>query len=259
MDKSEIQIFVGLTLLVVMVLVTGVIIYIFQYRKRRILSIKEQAQMRQQHVEELLTTQLRSQQQTMQYIGREIHDNVGQKLTLASLYAKQLQQEGALPGADEKTAAIGRIIDDSLSELRTLSKTLTNPSLVHDDIVTLLKNEAEQVNISGVCFISVEYTGIPVNIPQEKKNALFRLLQEFIQNSLKHASCRRINIVIKKEGGDLFISAEDDGKGFDIASGYEGIGLHNMKRRAAEMKAVYDLRSTLGKGTSLSLHLKLQP
>ena len=92
---------------------------------------------------------------------------------------------------------------------------------------------------------------------QTEKNILFRLLQEFLQNSLKHSKCRKIEISLDKKDEQLLITATDDGKGFDTSSSSTGIGLQNMQRRAEQINAVYKLSSESGKGTTLTLQVPI--
>lgn len=235
--------------------IAGIILFVFQYRKRKMLHIKETQLLNEQHSRELLSAQLKIQTQTMQHIGREIHDNVGQKLTLASLYTKQLQ--GKLTGASEKINTIGYIIDESLSDLRQLSKSLTNPSLAGLPLAELLQEEADRINFLGNCHVQVSGHNTTASLSPDQKNILFRMLQEFIQNSLKHAACKKIKIDFTAAGNSFTVSATDDGKGFDPALRSNGQGLHNMQRRADELNAVYELKSAPGMGTQLVLQIQL--
>jgi signal transduction histidine kinase len=212
--------------------------------------------MQQLHERQLLQNQFEIQAQTMQHIGTEIHDNVGQKLTLASLYTKQFSNR-SVEEMETKITAVGNIIDESLTELRQLSKTLTNPELANASLEFLLNEEAKRINVSGICYVSINNSCADIVLPQADKNILFRLLQEFVQNSLKHSDCRRISIALEKMNEKLFITATDDGKGFDTSDVSTGIGLQNMKRRAEQLNALYQLSSESGKGTTLTLQLTL--
>ncbi len=254
MPEKSLTIFLLLASLIVLVFIAGIGLFIIQYRKRKLANEKEKFIMKEQHQVDLLDAQLQSQQQTMQHIGTEIHDNVGQKLTLASLYTKQLAA-GTVTNLEHKIAEVGHIIDESLTELRQLSKTLTNPELANASLLFLLTEEARRINVSGFCQVSVQHTGGDIVLPQADKNILFRLLQEFMQNSLKHAGCSKITLSLKKEANTFLVIATDDGKGFDTSAASGGIGLQNMKRRAAQLKATYQLTSEVGKGTILSLQL----
>jgi signal transduction histidine kinase len=256
MGETEIKIFVVLSGIVLLIMVIGIFAFIFQYSKRRYLHIKEKETIIEVHKHELLTTQLESQQQTMQHIGREIHDSVGQKLTLASIYSKQLAA-GPKPDDGKKIIAISNIIDESLAELRQLSKTLTNPEIADKGLYELLYEEAKRITISGACYMEVENNVGNIYLQQPEKNILFRLLQEFIQNSLKHSGCRKIKIILSKENENLIITATDDGKGFDTSAVADGIGLQNMKRRAEQLNASMHLFSQKNKGTVLTLQMQL--
>lgn len=93
MGEREITIFIVIANVILLVFISGIIIFIAQYRKRRILHETEKEIISKTHQEELLSRQVEIQTQTMRDIGREIHDNVGQKLTLASIYSNQLSHE----------------------------------------------------------------------------------------------------------------------------------------------------------------------
>jgi signal transduction histidine kinase len=255
MGQTEIKIFIILSGIIVLIFVIGIILFVFQFRNRKILYQKEKAAIEKQYKLDMLNMQLESQQQTMQHIGTEIHDNVGQKLTLASLYSRQIS--AGATNLDEKIGAISKIIDESLTELRQLSKTLTNPAIANANLGDLLHEEATKINASGICHLAIITPGNEVVLEQTQKNILFRLLQEFIQNSLKHSGCRKIMITIQNIDNNLKIEAVDDGKGFDTDSPSGGIGIQNMKRRAEQLHASFELKSELKKGTSLNVQLQL--
>jgi len=212
--------------------------------------------MNENFAREILNTQLEMQQQTMQYIGREIHDNVGQKLTLAALYAQQIDYEKQCPGISERIVAMSSIINESLSELRSLSKNLISDHIVHTDIITLLQQETEKINAANLCRIHFTTNTNSVDASYAVKNIVVRIVQEFIQNSLKHAGCKNIVIIIKYLPDGLHIAASDDGKGFNENELKEkGIGLIKMKKRSAVIGAAIDIKSIEGSGTSLEMFI----
>ena len=232
--------------------IIGVLLYLRQYRKRTLEHEHEKSVLHEEHQLQLMQTQLSSQQQTMQHIGREIHDSVGQKLTLASIYSNQIAE------TDTKKESIKKLIDESLQELRQLSKSLTDPSFTELSIISLLQKEAERINASGACYVSLKQGDKETELQPGAKNILFRLLQEFIQNSLKHAACRNIQISLIQNVNSITVTAVDDGKGFDRNNITPGSGLYNMKRRAEELNALLNIESEPGKGTHLHLTLPLK-
>lgn len=259
MGESEITIFIVIANVILLIFISGIIIFIAQYRKRRILHETEKEIISKTHQEELLSRQVEIQTQTMRDIGREIHDNVGQKLTLASIYSNQLSHEN--PVQNQKIEQISKLLNESLQDLRQLSKSLVQPQLVQSDLINLLEEEAKLINQTGVK-LKIQTNLKSIDLDFEKKNAVFRLLQEFIQNSLKHSKCKNITIIVEKEvfarSEDflkILISIEDDGIGFNQDIKKDGIGLSNMKRRANEIGAEFELKSEIGKGTNLTLIL----
>jgi signal transduction histidine kinase len=258
MGKTEITIFIILANIVLLIFITGILLFILQYRRKKKGYEKEKAMIHELHRVELLNTQLEIQSRTMRQIGREIHDSVGQKLTLASLYTNQLMHENAWPEGEAKITAVGHIINESLVELRTLSKTLTNPELAHATLTSLLEMECQQINAAGTCVATLDSSEGTCQLPEAEKNMVYRIVQEFIQNSLKHAACKRISIHIRSAEDALLVDIADDGKGFDVHLVSSGIGLGNMKQRAMQAGAVFNLQSEPGQGTKLVLRIPVK-
>lgn len=255
MAEAELRIFLIIANIILLAFFAGVFLFVWQYRKRKLLNEKEKQGLHVKYQNDILNTRVEAQAQTMLFIGQEIHDNVGQKLTLASLYAKQ---SGVLHtnGQKDKVSEIGHIIDESLAELRQLSKSLINPQLANAGLAELLSEEAKRINASGITQVRISGNGAEISSTHAQKNILFRLLQEFIQNSLKHARCHQISIHIDCSNDLVHITAADDGVGFFTAQQYSGIGLMNMKRRAEQLQATFNLSSEPGTGTKMVLSFK---
>ncbi|MGH1520652.1 sensor histidine kinase [Chryseobacterium sp. JK1] len=212
------------------------------------------------HQRELLATQLEIQQATMQQIGRELHDNIGQKLTLVSLYVQQMLYENKVSEASERIDQVSQIINQSLQDLRSLSKTLTDDNINQKEIVTLIQEEVDNTNSLKKCYISFKHNFKQVDLGFVHKNMLLRITQEFIQNSIKHSNCKNIYITLSTSEETLWeLTIHDDGSGFDTSHiTSNGIGLTNMKNRAEIIGAQFSLESEKNKGTTLNIILKKQ-
>lgn len=257
MDKNEGFLLIGTSMIILVALVISILAVMLIYRKRKVEHEKEKAMINEEHAKELLTAQLEMQQQTMEYIGREIHDSVGQKLTLASLYAQQIDYEKQYPQISERIAAVGNIINESLSELRSLSKSLTDDHIGQTDLIILIQQECTKINSTGLCIIHFNTNIQKLPASYTIKNITMRIVQEFIQNSLKHGGCTEININIESTNEGLNIVTTDNGKGFDInqVGNKKGIGLNNMKKRAAIIGAIIKIQSQPGEGTNMQLFI----
>lgn len=259
MGKTETIITILLFNLFFILFIVGIIIFIRQYKIKK----KEHNAMLQnqhnEHQQELLTTQLEIQTQTMQHIGREIHDNIGQKLTLASLYTQQLAYENKAPQINDNIENISQIINESLSELRALSKSLTDNSIESNSISSLLETECIKINELKITKVIFTTNDTKIKLEYQQKSVLLRITQEFIQNSIKYANCKNISVSLHKSNNLLQLNLADDGKGFDVIASQlakSGIGLNNMKKRAEIIGGKYDIQSN-SNGTKVVVEIPI--
>jgi signal transduction histidine kinase len=258
MQQTETIAFIIIANLLLLIFIVGIILFIAQYKKRKVLHEKEKTMITEIHAKELLSTQLEMQAQTMQHIGREIHDNVGQKLTLASLYTQQLAFENKAPQINDKIENIGFIINESLAELRQLSKSLTDDRINDNDIIQLLQQECNTVNDLKKCEVVFNSNQYNIVLPYQKKSILLRIVQEFLQNSIKHSSCKTIQVTLKKNANNFALIVQDDGNGSDKNNiSNNGIGLSNMKKRAEIIGGTFNLESKPNKGTNLTIEIPI--
>ncbi|WP_246285053.1 sensor histidine kinase [Winogradskyella wichelsiae] len=238
----------------VLVIICALIIIffiIFQKRKNQLLIDKVKQQ--QRFDEELLKTQQEIQEETLKYVGRELHDNVGQMLVLATMQMSAVASSinGEAKSGVENAA---KALKDSLEEVRALSKSLNNDVIFNLGFDTTLKNEVARLNKSGLIESTLLITGEKVNFENRKDEIiLFRILQEFFSNTLKYAEAEHLNVTLSYQEQLLIIKIEDDGIGYDIESVAKSSGLINMKKRAELLSAKYNLESQKYKGTTLTL------
>jgi signal transduction histidine kinase len=260
MDRYQTQIFILLVAAVVFALMVAIISFLFHYRKKKVQQLREKEQLTKKHLQELLSKQLEMKQQTMEFIGSEIHDSVGQKLTLASLYTQQLCQRNNNAETGAQLQAISVILNESLAELRSLSKNLIDENRQNFSLEMFLQQECERINASGLCnaYLSVSSNGHELQ-PQQKY-VLLRIVQEFVQNSLKYSQCQNIRLSTLSTSHVFNLRAVDDGVGFDMRlteNSRKGIGLSNIRKRAESIGAVLNLSSTIGTGTMLELQVNI--
>lgn len=256
MGETEYLLIIILFNVFLLAFIVAAITFVVQYKNKK---RENQIRLEQQqilHQKELLSTEIEIQSQTMQHIGREIHDNVGQKLTLASLYTQQLAYENKVPNINEKIENIGEIINQSLTELRHLSKSLTDNTIEKGNIVHLLRKEFAKVEELKKYKINLNLINEDLILPYQTKNVILRVAQEFLQNSMKYANCKTLSIAVSKVDSELKIVLSDDGVGFDIEKSKDrGIGLMNMKKRVELIGGHYLLQSKKNEGTTLIIEI----
>jgi signal transduction histidine kinase len=209
-----------------------------------------------EHKKELLDTQIEIQNQTMQHIGREIHDNIGQKLTLASLYTQKVIFESKdFPNFNQQSVLkVLDVVNESLSTLRDLSKSLTDNTIEKLSIIELINQEVQKVKQLQQFEINFQYNE-NIHLTYTQKVVFLRITQEFIQNSIKHSNCKIIFIHLEENLEKINFILKDDGDGFNTNEiTNNGIGLINMKKRTELLGGKFELESNEN-GTKIIINL----
>lgn len=256
MPQTEVIVILVCFLVVFTAFIVGLLLFMVQAKKNRTTFIQEKITIQHQHQQEILRTELEMQTQTMQEIGREIHDNVGQKLTLASLYTQQLDYDNQYPEITERVNSISNIINESLNELRSLSKNLTNDHIKEKPLKELIEIEIEKIKLAHHYQLDIIMDSVN-GYSVLTKTILVRVVQEFFQNTMKYANASLISLHLQRKEDGLHLLLNDNGKGFHYTENekYKGIGLQNMKKRVALVGGAISIVSVIEKGTSLSLFI----
>lgn len=257
MGETEIVLFIALISLTIVAFIIVTVALVFQYRKRKIGYEHEKKITNEIHRTELLNIKMEVQEETMQHIGIEIHDSIAQKLTLASLHLQQTEYENKYQELNSTLILSSSLINESLDDLRLLSHRLLKPIEEQIDIVYALKTECERVKQLQICNVHFQSDSFVITLTTEIAHTILRIVQELIQNSLKHAACKNMHVNIQNKNSDLTLLVSDDGAGFNLHTikNGNGFGLQNIKKRAAIIGAVLDVASEPGKGTYMKLIL----
>ncbi|MDD7886161.1 sensor histidine kinase [Flavivirga sp. 57AJ16] len=241
-------------MIAVLVVVTSLVIIffvVFQKRKNKLLLDKIKQQ--QAFEEEIAQAQTEIQEQTLKNIGWELHDNVGQLLSFASMQLSILKMQVA-DDIKDKFKDTTEALKNSLSEVRALSKTLNNEVVLNIGFEKSITNELDR--LKKMKFISAELKTVGEKIEftnRKHEIIIFRIIQEFLSNSVKYSEAENIAITIEYQTKSLMIIATDDGKGFDMNGIEKGSGLINMKSRALLINAEFELLSKPNEGVQLLL------
>ncbi|RYZ21852.1 MAG: PAS domain S-box protein [Chitinophagaceae bacterium] len=191
-------------------------------------------------------------------VSQELHDNVNQVLTTVKLY-----QELCLSGIgnrDELTRRSMELLQDSISEIRSLSKRLSAPSLGKIRLQDSIRELTEAVAATGKLEVQLDTAPIAdFEADSTLHLAIYRILQEQLTNILKHAAAHTAHISFTvAPGAFLVMQVTDDGVGFDTAARGSGSGLANIRSRAESLQGTISLASAPGEGCTLVVALPLQ-
>lgn len=232
------------------------LLYISSYNQRKKKHIEEKTQMQQTFAAELLKTQLEVQEQTMQTIGADLHDNIGQLLSLTALTLGSVEFND-VNKAQQKIDAALDLNSRSIKELRLLGKLLQGEQLIGNGLPEAIGFEIAWIEKTG--HFKVDYHSENIggkNSNADKDLLVFRILQEILNNIIKHAFATQIKIKLDCRDNNLSLTVEDNGVGFitdDLPGNQQGMGLQNIRKRAALMGGEVGIKSEPGDGTFVHL------
>jgi signal transduction histidine kinase len=194
------------------------------------------------------------QERTFETISQEIHDNIGQLLSLAKLNLNTTDVN--TPSiAQEKIEHSKELISKSITALRDLSKSLNSELIKEIGLSKSIQRELSLLSRSGQYHTSFIEKGTPYQLSKQKELVLFRIFQETLNNIIKHSNARTVNVQMKYENKSFELAIADDGVGFSLPTPGNGLGIRNMQNRACLIGAELEFRSAVGQGTVISIVL----
>jgi signal transduction histidine kinase len=241
--------------LIVLLLGASVVFFLVQYKRRQSRYRTEKRHMEQHFHQELLRTQIEIQEQTLKNISQEIHDNIGQSLSLAKLNLNTIdlqKTEAAIAKIESSRELVGKAIHD----LRDLSKSLNTDSILSAGLIKAIELELSMVDRAGAFQTSLIVNGNHFPIDPKKELFLFRTIQEAVNNIIKHAQATTIKVIATFSDDNLTITINDNGNGFSFDSESDGSGLRNMKSRVELIGGSLNIQ-TGPEGTTITISTPL--
>lgn len=239
------------------------VFFVAVYRFRRNKHIREKNEIQVQYQQELLRTQLEIQEQTLKTISQEIHDNIGQALSLAKLTLNTM-----LPIADDRLQQrilnSKELVSKAITDLRDLSRSLDTDYVKEMGFQRAIEYELEMMHKTDTIKTSLIVDGDIIRLEKQKELILFRIVQETFNNIIKHAEAGSLEVNIFYKPTEIKLLITDNGKGIDLTPLREdnstnfGLGIRNMHNRAKLIGADFQMTSTLGKGTRVQIVLPLE-
>ena len=235
---------------VVAVLFVLLLLFLLYYVRNKNRYIREREELRSKYQIELARVELEIQEETLRQVGLELHDNIGQLVTLAKIQTQSL----AKVVSDTRLPALQEVISKALEEVRRLSKSLNQENLARSTLAELIGKDCERVNQLEVVRMNLLERGTPTDPGQQRKIILYRIVQELVTNALKHAQCSQIDVEIEYFKDALAVSVGDDGIGFDAATASDspkaGVGLLHIRGRLQLINGTIELSSGRQKGAA---------
>ena len=236
------------TILILIIVISLIILFtVFQKKKNTL--VERQLEEKKRFEREIAETQIEIREETLRNISWELHDNIGQLLTLAKIQLQNTNQENI--------QEVSETIAKGLKEVRALSKLINPEAIKNIDLQEALQLEIDRFNRLNFIKSELKITGNQQKIDEKSSIIIFRILQEFFSNTIKHAKASELTVLMEYQESMLQISVSDNGIGFSSDEKMEGIGLSNIKNRAKLIGANIQFQSVENEGTSLKIQYVL--
>ena len=205
---------------------------------------------------EITEATIQVQEKERYEISTELHDNVNQQLTVAMMYIASAQQKN--PGSAEVLKQSSGFILNAIEEIRKLSQTLVSPMIKHFGLSKAVEGLLD--DISAVNTLQIELTAdafFEEDIKYDFKLSVFRIVQEQMNNIIKHAKATHVNIELLRNDEHIYLKVQDNGIGFDMKQQRKGIGIYNIISRSDLYNGTVDIQTEPGKGCSISITFPL--
>jgi len=241
---------------VIILVLTGlIVISLFINQKRKYRHRQEKSEMKNNFNQELLRSQLEIQHQSFESISRELHDNVGTLISIAMVHIRSLTLPAHSHDAQKVTEAES-LLNEAMTTLKDISLSINPENITRMGWQRSFITELERLRKTNLFAIHYAEEGAPFPIELPKQVIIFRILQETLNNIVKHSSGRNIYTNVRFSDPLLVISIKDDGIGFNSMTSSRGSGMKNMLARAAMLPATLDIDSSPEKGTAVTLSYK---
>lgn len=246
-----------------LLLVGFIVTILFRYQRRQHQQEQELNRLKEEYEQETLKSQLEIQEETFKMLSQELHDNIGQSLSVVKLSLAILpvdkQHEAWEPIQNAR-----EILNKAVLDLAGLNKSLHTDRIAQIGLVEAIRFEVESLHKSRLIEVDFSVDGYEQLLDEQKSVLLFRMFQEMLNNMLKHAKATRVVITINYTDDNKFIlKLADNGVGFNIeekrnsVSSSSGVGLKSIFNRAKLVGADLDMQSVIGKGTTVTIQLNL--
>jgi two-component system, NarL family, sensor kinase len=260
--NSEIYIVIIIGAVLAVLLVGFIVAILFLYQRRQHRQELEINRMKEEYERETLKSQLEIQEETFKNIGQELHDNIGQMLSVVKLSLAVLPMHSEHE-AWEPIQGARQVLNKAMVDLANLTKSLHTDRIAQIGLPESIHFELETINRTGLLDIEFSVTGIEQSFDDQKSIVLFRIFQENLNNILKHSKAKRVQVNLTYLDDKFIMKITDDGVGFNVAekknstSSAAGVGLKSIFNRAKLIGAEIDMQSEPGHGTIVTIQLPL--
>lgn len=251
---EQIYLIIGVAVVAMLLMAGSIILFVLYYQKRMVQEQFKRQQMELDYQKKMMEAALESQENERRRVAGDLHDSIGAMLSTIRVslitYAKRNKAD------DENILESKKMLDDTIESVRRISRDLMPSTLEKFGLTQAVKEMCERFQSTSSLPIIFEEQGETPTLGKNRELMIFRIVQELLNNALKHAEASFIKVTFSNSE-DLQVLVEDNGKGFnaqehknDRTSG-KGLGLFNIENRARLVGATVDFDAPTVQGSKV--------
>ncbi len=233
----------------------SLIAFVMLYNSRKKRHEQEKEWLKTNFENELLKSQMEVHEQTMQQVAANLHDNIGQLISLLIVTLSTIKPDQP-QRVHEKVDSASQLAKRAIKELRQLSRLMHGQELIRMGLAEAIGFELDYLKTAGLHTIHFNNNSEAKAGQTDKEIILFRIFQEVLNNAVRHAEATAIDVTIDQHDQCLKLTIKDNGKGFnekDLPKEKKGMGLFNIKKRIALIAGEIDIITAPGNGTEIKI------
>ncbi|WP_405410937.1 ATP-binding protein [Maribacter sp. Asnod1-A12] len=261
--KSQTYMLIGLASVLAFLLFGGYYIYNQRLRKARKKERLHESEMnlfKQEQQNQIFSAMIEGQEKERKRLAIDLHDGLGGRLSGISLNLSKLDKDEPKEYPKKELQKVMKDLGDSLTELRSIARNMMPETLVKFGLEAALKDYCSSMT-GNETKVMLQFYGNEKGIEINQQVTMYRVIQELINNAIKHANASEVLVQYIREGNKVDITVEDNGVGFnkDLTDNTpsSGMGLSNLKTRVAYLKGNLDFSSEINEGTTVNVHINI--
>jgi signal transduction histidine kinase len=233
----------------------SLVLFIMQYQKKTIIQSEELENSKVNHQKQMLDATIQSQEAERRRIASNLHDSLGAQLSTVRLFMlMQGEEKKELKAFADESA---EMLLESIQEVREIAQDLLPSALKYGGLVSASTQFFNSIEKSTSIQLNAQVNGDIIRLSEKNELSVFRVIQELVNNTLKHAKASVIDVDLNFQDSKLLVTYKDNGVGLQNNVNNEGLGLFNIESRIQSLKGEYSVNSNPGKGVEFAIEIPL--
>ncbi|TMM58411.1 sensor histidine kinase [Maribacter algarum] len=261
--KSQAYLLGGIASILCLLLFGGYYVYSQRMRKARKKEREREAEvelLKQEQQNKIFSAMIEGQEKERKRLAIDLHDGLGGRLSGISMNLSKLDKDEPKQYPKKQLQKVMKDLNDSLTELRSIARNMMPETLVKFGLQAALKDYCSSMTGSETK-VTLQFYGTDKGININQQVTMYRVIQELINNAIKHAKATEVLVQFMREDNQVDITVEDNGVGFDKSKSLKqkdsGMGLSNLQTRVAYLKGNIDFESEENEGTTVNVHINI--